>query len=237
MEKKKGKTIIIITIFIVCFVLSLVMFMQFKIVRETDLELLETMRQSELVEELAMWNQKYEDTNAQYKETIDTIQEYKNNIESNEETEKLLNEELLEEKMKMGVTDVNGQGIQITLKDVENYEIPKINSYDLLLIVNSLKLAGAEAITISDQRIINNTDIVDIQFDSDSYIKINGERILGPYIIKAIGDSRYLESELLGTGGYINRMQKIGQDAEINKLNSINILKYDKQISSKYVGN
>ncbi len=236
MEKRKGKIVITITILIVCFALSLVMFMQFKIVDEVDVELIETMRETELQEELATWNQKYEETNQKYEETIDIIDEYKVNEESNEETEKLLDQELAEQNTKLGLTDVTGQGIEIILTDVDNYEIPKINSYDLLLIVNSLKLAGAEAISINDQRIINTTDIVDIQVDYDSYIKINGERILGPYKIKAIGDQRYLESELLGIGGNVNRMQKIGQNAVINQNNEITILRYNKEITTKYVG-
>ena len=236
MKIAKGKITVTVTILIACFALTLVMFMQFKIVNQTDLDLIETMRETELQEELANWKEMYDKTEEKYKETLVTIEEYRTNTESNEETEKLLEKELEEINMALGTTNVQGSGIEIVLNNVDSYEVPKINSYDLLLIVNSLKLAGAEAISINDQRIINTTDIVDIQFDYDSFIKINGERILAPYNIKAIGDSRYLESELLGTGGHVNRMQKIGHNAVINRMDLVNILKYNKDISTDYIG-
>ena len=42
---KKGKVTMIFTIAIACFALTLVMFMQFKIVNETDITSIETMRE------------------------------------------------------------------------------------------------------------------------------------------------------------------------------------------------
>ena len=134
--------------------------------------------------------------------------------------------------MSAGKTDVQGEGIEITLKDTDNEEISRISSDDLLLIVNSLKSAGAEAISINDERIINMSDIVDI---NESFIKINGQRIVGPYIIKAIGNQSYLESALVGNGGPVDEMKKIGQDVSISKNNKVKILKYNKEIKIKYI--
>lgn len=91
---KKGKITMIITIGIACFALTLVMTMQFKIVNETDITSIENMRETELRTELANWKAKYEETNEQYEETVAKIEEYKQNKQSNEETEKLVDEEL-----------------------------------------------------------------------------------------------------------------------------------------------
>ena len=91
---KKGKITMIITIGIACFALTLVMTMQFKIVNETDITSIENMREAELRTELANWKEKYEETNEQYEETVAKIKEYKQNKQSNEETEKLVDEEL-----------------------------------------------------------------------------------------------------------------------------------------------
>ena len=44
---KKGKITMIITVGIACFCLVLVMFMQFKIVNETDITSIENMREAE----------------------------------------------------------------------------------------------------------------------------------------------------------------------------------------------
>ena len=231
-DNKKGKITMVITIGIACFVLALVMTMQFKIVNETDITSIENMREAELRTELANWKSKYEETNQKYEETIAKIEEYKNKSESNVETEKIMEEELEQVDMSLGKTDLQGEGIEVILRETDNEEIARINADDLLVIVNSLKMAGAEAISINEERIINMTDVVDI---SETFIKINGKRILSPYIIKAVGNSSHLESALTGNGGHLDEMKKIGQDVSIQKLNKVKILKYNDEIKIKYI--
>jgi uncharacterized protein YlxW (UPF0749 family) len=234
---KKGKVTMTITIGIACFVLALVMFMQFKIVDQTDITSIENMRETELRTELANWKEKYEETSKKYDETISKIEEYKQNKQSNNETEKLVNEELKQVNMSLGKTDVEGAGIEVILRETENEELSKINADDLLVIVNALKLAGAEAISINDERIINMSDIVNIN-TSNSYnlfIKVNGQRILAPYVIKAIGNQTYLESGLIGNGGYVDELKKQGHDISIEKINKLKILKYNDEIKIKYM--
>lgn len=229
---KKGKVTMIITITIVCFALALVMSMQFKIVNETDITSIENMREAELRTELANWKSKYEDINQKYEEVSKKIEEYKQNKQSNEKTEDLFDNELAQVNLLLGKTDVQGEGIEVTLRETDNEEIARINADDLLVIVNALKMSGAEAISINDQRIMNMTDIVDI---NGSFIKINSQRILAPYIIKAIGNQSYLESALVGNGGHVDEMKKIGQDVSINKSNKVKILKYENNINIKYM--
>ena len=134
--------------------------------------------------------------------------------------------------MTLGNTDVEGQGIEIIIRETENEEITRISADDLLLIVNALKLAGAEAISINDARIINMSDIVDI---NNSFIKVNGQRIVAPYVIKAIGNQTYLESGLIGNGGYVDELKKIGHDISIEKINKVKITKYNGEIKTKYI--
>jgi len=230
---KKGKITMIITAGIACFVLVLVMTMQFKIVNEADVTSIENMRKSELSTELANWKTRYDEVNKQYEETTAMIEEYKNNKESNEQTNNLMDSELEQINMTLGKTDVEGQGIIITINETDNEEVENITSDDLLVIVNALKLAGAEAISINDERIINMSDIVYI--DAAGVIRVNGERILAPYTIKAIGDSSYLESSLVGNGGAVDEMKKKGQDVTIQKENNITISKYNGEIETKYM--
>lgn len=233
---KKGKITMTITIGIACFALITIMFMQFKIVNETDITSIENMRETELRTELANWKSKYDETNEKYEETQSKIEEYKQTKQSNEETEKLVDEELTMVNMNLGKTDVEGEGIEIILRETTNEEISPINADDLLVIVNALKLAGAEAISINDERIINMTDIVNINADTDDlFIKINGQRILAPYVIKAIGNQTYLESGLIGNGGYIDELRTIGHDVSIEKKDKIEITKYNDEIKTKYI--
>ena len=229
---KKGKITMTITVGVACFALTLVMFMQFKIVNETDITSIENMREAELRTEYANWKSKYEEANIKYEEVSKKIEEYKQNKQSSNETGNLVNDELEQVNMTLGITDVQGEGIEIILRDTDNEEISKITADDLLLIVNNLKAAGVEAISINDERIINMSDIVDI---SETFIKVNGQRIISPYVIKAIGDQSYLESSLIGNGGTVDEMKKSGQDVTIQKNNKVKIPKYNKEIKAKYI--
>ena len=229
--KKKGKIVMAISIGISCFALSMVMFMQFKVVNQTDITSIENMRESELRTELSNWKEKYEDVNTRYEEVEKTIQEYQDKEKSDNEKSKLLQTELKQINMELGKTDVTGEGITITLKETENNDTA-ITADDLLVIVNALKLAGAEAISINEERIINTTDIVEI---NNSFIKVNGQRVLAPYVIKAIGPQAYLESSLLGSGGYVDELKNYGYDVAIEKNTKVNINKYEDELKSKYM--
>ena len=137
-------------------------------------------------------------------------------------------------------TDVEGQGITIKIQDVNNQDentseedaTKPISAEDLLVVVDYLKLAGAEAISINGERIINMTDIVDV--GSNSLIFVNQQRILAPYIIKAIGDPTKLESTLLGNGGYVEELRNYGFTVDIDK-GKVSIPKYSKEIGHKYI--
>ena len=76
------------------------------------------------------------------------------------------------------------------------------------------------------------SDIVDI---NNSFIKVNGQRIVAPYVIKAIGNQTYLESWLIGNGGYVDELKKIGHDISIEKINKVKITKYNGEIKTKYI--
>lgn len=228
---KKGKIAMTITIGIACFALATVMTMQFKVVNETDITAIENMQESELKTELANWKNRYDEINTQYEDTMQKVEEYKNDEESNNEASKLVQKELEQTNTLLGLTDVHGEGIVITLKSGQN-ETP-ISADDLLIIVNSLKFAEAEAISINEERIVNTTDIVDIL--DGSFIKVNGQRILEPYVIKVIGNQSHMESAVTGNGGKVEELKTLGHTATIEKDNDITINKYNGEIKTDYI--
>ncbi len=234
--KKKGKITVTITIGLSCLALSIIMFMQFKLVNETDITSIENMREEELRAELGNWKEMYEEANAQYEQKSQTLQEYKEKAESDTETSALVNQELERVNLLLGKTDVEGEGITITMQDTttdSEGNILSITNDDLNKIVNELKLAGAEAISINDERIINMSDV--FMTNDNTLMLVNGQRIIAPYVIKAIGDQTYLESTLVGKGGSIDELKKQGYDITVEKSNKIKILKYNKEINSKYM--
>lgn len=221
----KSKIIMYTTIGLMSLLLVYVMFIQFRIVNETDTEGIEFMRETELKEMLASYKASYEEVEEEIEETTKMIEEYKQNEKSEEATVLLLEKDLADARMKLGITDVYGEGITITLQNTEDKIIDEL---DLMGLVNELFLAGAEAISINDQRIIAMSDIV----NPGNFILINNERVTSPFVIKVIGDTKYLQSALNIKGGY---MDTHGEEYGINiETGEVTINKYSKNITLNY---
>ena len=235
---KKNKLIMNITIGVMCFLLTMSIFMQFKVVEETENANLDAMQETELRQELANWKNKSDEVREKYDEIAETLKKYNEESSTDNETKKNLEVELNNLEMILGRTDVEGEGVIITLSEKaefelsENEEIFPISAEDLIYIVNYLKDAGAEAISINDERIVNTTHIVDVE----KSIKINGRYLrTNTYIIKAIGYSQYLESSIFGKGGYVEELSITGIKAETQKSNKVVIPKYNGEFETKYV--
>lgn len=209
----KGRETIIITIGAMVALLVAVMLMQFRTVEETDITTLEAMRETELRAEVASWKEKYEETTKQLAETKEKINEYYATMESNDKALELLKEELEQDYMRVGKADVKGEGIIITLSDST---IAQIDDYDIYKLINELRLAGAEAISVNDIRITALTDVKSI---APGWIRIDGKNLNSPYVVKAIGDETYLESALTRkTYGYIDYVIKsFDKNAKLEK--------------------
>lgn len=226
---KKEKRIIIITISIMSLLLSCVMFMQFKVVKETDITQIEGMREDELKKAIVEWKDKQEEVAKKLTETNQKIKEYNEKLANTSETRELVKKELTEARKNLGLTDVIGEGIVVTLTDTDE---KSYQAEDLLDIINELRDAGAEAISINNERITNITDIVDI---SSRYIRINSNYISSPYNIKAIGDKTHLKSALMIKNGYYDMKDKAEYKISISESSSIKIEKYTKEINLKYI--
>ena len=103
---KKGKITVCITIAIACFALATVMCMQFKVVKETDITSIETMREEELRTELANWKKMYKEAQEQYNEKTAKLAEYKEKEQSTEDSSKLVEKELEHVEIEEEVSDV-----------------------------------------------------------------------------------------------------------------------------------
>jgi len=228
----KGKNIMIFTIGIMCFLLIYITFVQLKTVEITDVTAIKNMRETELRTALSDWKTKYEEVNKKLEETNVKVNEYKEMVNNNQEASELLLKELNQLNMLVGKTDVVGEGIVVTLTDGPNESYKTINAYDLLSLVNELRLAGAEAISINEERIISTTDIVDV---NNSFVVISGQRVVSPYSIKAIGNQAYLESALITKNGYVDTLKASEKVVTIEKSKNVTINKYDGEMKLKYV--
>lgn len=222
---KKNITMII-SVGCVSLILTMLMFTQFKTVDETDIMAIETMRETELRSELANWKEKYDAIDLEIQEREQRISEYKNELNNDANSTELLSNEVKEAETYLGYSEVRGEGIIITLSDAES----PVEYSQLLELVNELKNAGAEAISINGQRIVSSSYISLINY---SIILIDDVKTESPYEIKAIGDKKYLESALTIKGGYIDR-EKVSIKIDYKTEDNILIPKYDGEISLKY---
>lgn len=233
MNIKKEQIIISIIIGLMFFTLTLIIFMQFKTISYTDINALETMQESELRTELTAIKTKYTETIEQLKETKAMINEYEETINTDKEASVLLESELEKSRNLLGKNAVQGEGIIVTLTDVEVGKYGIITANDLIELVNELKSAGAEAISINGHRIIGTSYIIDLDL---GFIGINGSRReVSPYVVKAIGDITYLESGLSQKQyGYIDTKVNSGKNVTLEKSDNIYIEAYSKKLEFKY---
>lgn len=233
MKIKREQLIISIIIGLMFFALTLIIFIQFKTINHTDVNALETMQESELRTELASIKTKYTETAEQLKETKNMIKEYEETINTDKEAAVLLESELEKSRNLLGKNAVEGQGIIVTLTDVEVGKYGIITDTDLIELVNELKAAGAEAISINGHRIVNTSYIIELDV---GFISINGSRReVSPYVVKAIGDITYLESGLSQKQyGYIDKTINSGKSVTLEKSDNIYIEAYDGTLEFKY---
>lgn len=131
-----------------------------------------------------------------------------------------------------GSVDVEGTGVSIALSDneVNDNKINKIiHDQDLIKVVNLLASAGAEVISINDERLLPISEIK----ANTTMIKINNHEYNSPFNIKAIGDSEKLLQALESEGSYINLLKK-DVKVEIEKKDNLFIPKYKDNIIFKY---
>ena len=101
--------------------------------------------------------------------------------------------ELIQLRILDGTQAVEGPGIQISIDDRSKNVARPLNTEDLTKIVNTLKFASAEAISVNDRRIVSKTAIV---MSGSSTILVNEKPITRtegvPFEINAIGDQETL---------------------------------------------
>jgi uncharacterized protein YlxW (UPF0749 family) len=118
-----------------------------------------------------------------------------------------LRNELSQQKKAAGLIPLQGTGIKVVLDDNKDglSENPESNPNNyivhyesLLALVEEIKRAGAEAISINEQRLITNSDIRCV----GNVILVNTTRIAPPFEISAIGNPLLIEKYILNSSEY-----------------------------------
>ncbi|MHB8637342.1 MAG: DUF881 domain-containing protein [Fimbriimonadaceae bacterium] len=123
---------------------------------------------------------------------------------------KVLNEQLQEAKVFAGLTEVEGPGLVVTLRDSTKppqsfVQEQIIHDGDVLRVVNELWNAGAEAIAVNGHRVVTTTSIRCV----GSTILVNNTPIASPVAIRALGDPATLEGALNLPAGVLSEIRSI----------------------------
>lgn len=223
----------VIMISLVLFIFSFIIAAQLNTVGNTDI-ISTGMREAELLAELQKANDKYETLKKQYDESQAIVEEYKSSASTNDTLIASMKTSLEHAKLLAGLTNVKGEGVVVIVKDSTDTNISieagLVHDTDIMSIVNELKAAGAEAISVNGQRILSTTAIRCV----GPTIQINGTKVASPFHIKAIGNAKYLESALNIKGGVADSLKSYGIQVEISTDEGIIIDKYDETLVLKY---
>lgn len=182
--------------------------------------------------------------NEDYKQQISTLQndvaKYRSQISEDGGATEILKEDLVRTETIAGLTDVAGNGIIVTLNDGQTGNLPEnvivsegygiVHDSFILSLLNELRAAGAEAISINDERVMATTEIR----CAGPTISINNVKKAAPFEIKVIGDPDTLESALKMPGGIVEQSGYYGIDITIKKSNTVLINKFTGLPTFKY---
>lgn len=157
---------------------------------------------------------------------------------SGDEVSEILISDLNYKKIISGYVKMEGPGIVIKMYDNISQDIvgvsvndDVIHDIDILNILNDLKVAGAEAISINNQRVLSNSEIK----CGGPIIRINGTSVGTPFIIKAIGDPQTLMASVNAPrtyGDLLKNFYYIGFEPRIE--DKIVIPAYKENLRYKY---
>jgi uncharacterized protein YlxW (UPF0749 family) len=151
-----------------------------------------------------------------------------------------MQEQVERSRIEAGLTGMRGPGITVQLSDSRRAPGPEEDPYfyivhdvDIQALVNELWAAGAEAVSVNNQRVVTRTSIRCV----GPTVLVNGVRMAAPYVVKAIGPSADLEMALRMPGGFLDSMAqliKMGGEVKMNRSQELSVEPFDGSLIFRY---
>ncbi|MCB2291957.1 DUF881 domain-containing protein [Clostridium algoriphilum] len=173
----------------------------------------------------------------QYYTTNEKLTKYTSGDEKKLQVAEEIKKEISDNNLLLGKSDVQGPGVKITLEDgTDNFDdYPTmdrlIHDNDIVQVINDLRNAGAEAISINGQRVVYNNYGLCV----GSNIDLNGVKIVPPFYITAVGNEDVLYNYLTLEQNYITQLKSRHVKINIVKEANIKVLAYNSEFSNKYL--
>ncbi|MBQ9757798.1 MAG: DUF881 domain-containing protein [Clostridia bacterium] len=235
-KKQKFQIAMAVMVFVLVFAIT----WQIKGVRKTNaVESQISNRVETLQQDYKAELDKNEDLLQQVLELQNDLAKYREQITESGGAAKILKEELNRAETMAGLTDVTGSGIIVVIKDGNGQKVDSALYSDgygivhdtlLLTTLNELRAAGAEALSINDERILATSEIR----CAGPTVSVNNTKLAAPFEVKVIGNPDTLENALRMPGGAIDEAGFYGVDVTIKKSNKLMIKKYTGAGSFKY---
>jgi uncharacterized protein YlxW (UPF0749 family) len=152
-------------------------------------------------------------------------------IESKASDEQLvadLHSEIKNLRVATGAVPVEGPGIAITIDDSKSIQPNPADvsanallthDVDLLLLINELRSADAEALAINDQRVVASTSIRCV----GPVIHVNHQSVGTPFVVRAIGNPDNLAGAITMPYGIVDQLKQLGITVEVTKRELIRV--------------
>ena len=209
-----------IALTIVCILLGIMLAVQYKSINyNQSMASYENKRLDELKNELITLQGQKSTLQDRLKELEKENQTYAKVKAGDSVAAQQIQESLNDARIFAGLEDVKGKGIIIT---IDNNGFIFVADYDVLNVVNELRAAGAQAISVNDERIVAMTEIR----EAGQYIMVNGKQLSAPITIKAISDPDNLEHSLMMIGGVVESLEDDQLKVSIKKADEVVINKF-----------
>ena len=154
-----------------------------------------------------------------------------------------ISNELSRNSSLVGTKEVSGKGLIITLDDgsgefessVENnpdISTRLVHNFDIVKIVNILRNAGAQAISINEQRVLNVSEV----YCYGPFMRVNGVDLPAPFYIKAIGNSDVIKNYMAVQETYLKTLDEFRKvKVQVDIKDNIKIPSYIGEIKYKYM--
>jgi len=202
---------------IVCFVLGLLLVAQFRTQRMAGGYILSASSADQLIIISSLV-----ENNARLREEMEALEGQLD--EYQQTTGRAVLEGLVEELNKVriinGLVEVSGAGVEVSIDG-------SIGVLDLQDLINELRNAGAEALTINGERLTLYSVIASPE---DGVMTINGTQFSRPYVLQAIGDPETMETALLRSGGLIATLEHNYEGL------AVSVIRRDRMVLPVYEG-
>lgn len=208
MKNNKG----FIFVFIATIILGALISMNFNFERIRSYNQLDSAEYQNAVEERASLYKEIGNLKEDNIEKKSKINKYSSNYKKDDKILEDMKSQISDYEMFIGLNKVQGPGIVLTIKDgktnpreenTDEIDNKLLHYYDMELILNELRVAGAEAISVNNHRVVPWTGVVCswafMGFD-------DGGMEYAPFNIYVIGDPEKLKAALLEDGSHVKEL-------------------------------